>query len=115
MALPAAYGLVPRTSELSPLWIFPAHPALRELSEWLFANLESLLSPRSNFERIDTPLLTVPTYRLALISALQDGLSAALATRYSDRTLLVTDRNTAWFAYAQPDDTESILARQLFA
>ncbi len=41
--LPVNYGLVPRTSELSLLWMFPAEPTLREFSEWLFGSTESLL------------------------------------------------------------------------
>lgn len=104
--LPVSYGPVPRTSELSLLWIFPADPVLQELSEWLFAHPDSPLSPHRDFDRIHSPLLTVPAFRRAVMSALQDASAAAWATRYENRMLLVEDKTTAWFAFAPPRDKE---------
>jgi hypothetical protein len=67
--------------ELSPLWMYPADPVLQETAEWLFARPDSPLSPALNDTLVNSPLLTLPIYRQAVISALSDTKVVGTATR----------------------------------
>jgi hypothetical protein len=84
-------------SALSPLWLFPNDPALAEFASWLFEGRDAPLSPSDDFERIGTPLLTVPAYRRAVVAALRDSTVAGSATRHADGSLLIETRYVAWF------------------
>ena len=93
----------PSTSALSPLWLFPNDPVLAEFASWLFEGRHAPLSPRDDFERIRSPLLTVPAYRRAVIAALKDNTVAGSAARHADRTLLVVTKFVAWFGPGDDD------------
>jgi hypothetical protein len=85
------------TSALSPLWLFPNDPALEKFASWLFEGRHAPLSPRDDFERIGSPLLTVPAYRRAVIAALGDSTVVGTATRHANGSSLVETRYVAWF------------------
>lgn len=84
------------TSGLAPLWMFPTNRVLEELAEWLFAGSESPLSPRVDFMRIQTPLLTVAAYRRAVSLALRDESVVGSASRSSDGSLGIRFENSVW-------------------
>ncbi len=84
------------TSSLAPLWMFPTNRVLEELAEWLLADAESPLSPRVDFMRIQTPLLTVPAYRHAVSLALRDESVVGSASRSSDGSLGIRFENGVW-------------------
>ena len=70
-----------RTSELSPLWMYPDDPAIEQVAEWLFTRPESPLSPGVEYQQIHSPLLAAPSYRRAVVAALDDNSVVGKATR----------------------------------
>jgi hypothetical protein len=85
-----------RITELLPMWMFPADPAMEHAAERLFARPESPLSPGVQFLGINSPLLTVPIYRRALRAALNDNTNAGSATRSPEGMLSIAIKNGGW-------------------
>jgi len=82
-----------RTSELSPLWMFPDDPILQKAAEELFAQPGSPLSPAVEYQEINSPLLTIPAFRRALTRALSDESVVGNATRSTEGFLSFTVKN----------------------
>src|SRR5262249_35118137 len=76
-----------RGNDLAPLWMFPNDAVLQKAAELLFTQADSPLSPAQKFGLVHTPLLTVPAYRLSVLSALDDAAIMGTATRSPERLL----------------------------
>jgi len=88
--------------ELSPLWMFPTDPVLQQTAKWLFAWPESPLSPILNSEMVDSPLLTLPVYRQAVLSALVDTKVVGTSTRSQEGLVSYRATNRSGGAPAEP-------------
>ena len=88
--------------ELSPLWMFPADPVLQQTAKGVFARPESPLSPVLNSGMIDSPLLALPVYRQAVLSALVDTKVVGTATRSPEGLVSYRATNRADGAPAEP-------------
>lgn len=74
-------------ADLAPLWMFPDEPALRPAADWLFGRPDSAWSPANGYNYANGPLLAVPLYRRAVMSALADSKIAGTATRSGEGSL----------------------------
>jgi hypothetical protein len=67
--------------ELAPLWMFPEDPVLDQAAQALFGDANSQLSPIKSAMSINSPLMAIPAFRRAVLSALQDPTIAARFTQ----------------------------------
>jgi hypothetical protein len=70
--------------ELAPLWMFPEDPVLEQLAESLFGHDDSPWWPAKKYADINSPLLAIPAYRRAVLSALEDSTVVGRAGRTSE-------------------------------
>jgi hypothetical protein len=70
-----------RNDELAPLWMFPADPVLQQTAERLFASPTSSWSPTLKWDEVNSPLLAIPMFRQAVLSALEDSSVVGKARR----------------------------------
>jgi hypothetical protein len=86
-----------RITELLPMWMSPADPAMEHAAEWLFTRSESPVSPGVQSLGVNSPLLTVPVYRRALRNAaLNDNTIVGSATRSPEGMLSIRIKNGGW-------------------
>jgi len=76
--------------ELAPLWMFPTDPVLEQMTESLFGRSDSPWWPVKEYANINSPLLVVPAYRRAVLSALEDTTVVGTASRTSQGDLSFT-------------------------
>ncbi len=84
------------TAELAPIWMFPDDAAMEQTADWLFKQPNAPLAPGVEFHEINSPLLTVRSYRLAVQAALNDSSVAATARRSADGLLWLDIRTRGW-------------------
>ena len=69
--------------ELAPIWMFPADPVLQQTAESLFGHADSPFWPVKAYSDINSPLLAIPAFRRAALSALDDSTVLGKASRTS--------------------------------
>lgn len=82
-----------RNDELAPLWMFPDDPVLQQTAELLFASPTSSWSPTLKWDQVNSPLLAVPTFRQAVLSALEDSIVVGKARRTMEGRLAFSFAN----------------------
>jgi hypothetical protein len=68
-------------AELAPIWMFPKEPVLEKTAESLFGSPDSTWWPEKVYDDIDSPLIAIPAFRRAVLSALDDSSIAGSASR----------------------------------
>jgi hypothetical protein len=100
--------------DLSPLWMFPGHPVLELTADWLFARAESPWFPGRHFQFVHSPLLSVPSYRRAVMQALQDSGIIGKATRSAEGLLSFSVENGSGGSSESGSDPRQVAPRQEF-
>jgi hypothetical protein len=76
----------------APIWFFPQNAVLQQAAESLFGR-DSFLWPGARPEYVNSPLLTIPAYRRAVFTALNDSSVVGKATRSAEGLLSYSTPN----------------------
>ena len=94
--------------ELAPLWMFPEDPELDQAAQSLFGGANSQLSPIKSAMSINSPLMVIPAFRRAVLSALQDSTIAARFTqRANDYVSFTIDNGRGSISFPDRVDSRS--------
>ncbi len=94
--------------ELAPLWMFPEDPVLDQAAQSLFGDANSQLSPIKSAISINSPLMVIPAFRQAVLSALQDSTIAARFTqRANDYVSFTIDNGRGSISFPDRVDSRS--------
>jgi hypothetical protein len=97
-----------RPNDPAPLWMFPRDAVLQNVSEQLFTQDDSPLSPAHKPFIVHSPLLAVSSYRQSVLAALSDTTVIGTATRSIDGDLSYSAAGGGGGSHGGPHDTRQV-------
>jgi len=96
-------------NELAPFWIFPQDPVLEQAAQSLFEKPDADWSPVKAYNHINSPLIAVPAFRRAALTALHDSTVVARFTQRANGYLSFSFANGGGGSF--PDSVDPRAAR----